>query len=76
MTSFLDITKDVCPMTFVKVKMALATLPASAALRVRLKEDALKNVISSLKSEGHKVTRVDREETFFLLEVVKDGGKS
>jgi tRNA 2-thiouridine synthesizing protein A len=69
----LDITGDVCPMTFVKVKMGLARIPPSGRLNVLLREEALKNVIASLKSEGHKVTRVDRREAAFLLEVERKG---
>lgn len=67
----LDITGDVCPMTFVKVKMELQRVPPLGTLTVRLKEEALKNVISSLKTEGHRVTNVSREGTIFLLEVEK-----
>lgn len=73
MTQRLDITKDVCPMTFVKVKIALSKLPLRGRLVVLLKEEALKNVISSLKQEGHKVTEVRREETAFQI-VVDRGG--
>jgi len=67
----LDITGDVCPMTFVKVKMGLQQIAPPGKLNVRLKEEALKNVISSLKAEGHRVTNVSREGTIFLLEVEK-----
>jgi len=38
-----------------------------------LNEKALRNVISSLKAEGHKVTRVERQGAVVLLEVEKDG---
>jgi hypothetical protein len=31
-------------------------------------------VISSVKAEGHKVTRVEKKEAVFLLEVEKGGG--
>ena len=72
-TPLLDITGDVCPMTFVKVKMGLQRIASQGKLNVRLKEDALKNVISSLKAEGHRVTKVSREEGIFLLEVTKAG---
>jgi tRNA 2-thiouridine synthesizing protein A len=72
-TLLLDITGDVCPMTFVKVKMGLQRIASPGKLNVRLKEDALKNVISSLKAEGHRVTNVSREEGAFLLEVTKGG---
>jgi tRNA 2-thiouridine synthesizing protein A len=69
----LDITGDVCPMTFVKVKMGLQRIAPLGKLNIRLKEEALKNVISSLKTEGHRVTNVSREEGVFLLEVTKVG---
>ncbi len=69
----LDITKDVCPMTFVKVKIALANVAPRGTLAVLLREEALKNVISSLKAEGHRVTGVSRREAAFLLEVEKKG---
>jgi len=72
-TPQLDITGDVCPMTFVKVKMGLHEIAPSGKLNVRLKEEALKNVISSLKTEGHRVTNVSREDGIFLLEVTKAG---
>ena len=71
--TLLDITGDVCPMTFVKVKMGLQRIAPQGILNVRLKEEALKNVISSLKTEGHRVTNVSREEGIFLLEVTKGG---
>ncbi len=69
----IDITKDVCPMTFVKVKIALARIAPSGTLAVLLREEALKNVISSLKTEGHRVTGVSRRESAFVLEVEKKG---
>jgi tRNA 2-thiouridine synthesizing protein A len=71
MTPLLDITGDVCPMTFVKVKMGLAKIAPSGTLNVLLKEEALKNVISSLKAEGHKVTKVVGRVDAFLLVVEK-----
>ncbi len=70
-TPLLDITGDVCPMTFVKVKMALAGIAAGGRLSVRLREEALKNVVSSLKSEGHRVVGVSRDGPVFLLDVAK-----
>ena len=73
MTSMLDITGDVCPMTFVKVKMALAKIASEETLSVLLKEEALKTVISSLKAEGHKVTKVVGRVDVFLLMVEKSG---
>jgi len=69
----LDITGDVCPMTFVKVKIALTTIAPWGKLAVLVKEEALKNVVSSLHSEGHRVTGVARRESAFLIEVEKRG---
>ncbi len=71
MNPLLDITGDVCPMTFVKVKIALREIGPSGKLTVMLKEEALKNVISSLKAEKHKVFLAERRDTVFLLEVEK-----
>ena len=70
----IDITRDVCPMTFVKVKIALAKIAPSDKLAVLVKEEALKNVISSLKAEGHRVTGVSRRDSAFVLEVEKKAG--
>lgn len=63
----LDIRGDVCPMTFVKVKMGLSRIPAGGTLAVLLADGALKNVISSLKQEGHRVAEVRRQEAAYLL---------
>ena len=76
MTPLLDITKDVCPMTFVKVKMGLAKIPPAGKLNVLLAEEALKNVISSLKQGGHRVSGVSRQESAFLIVVEKQGERA
>jgi tRNA 2-thiouridine synthesizing protein A len=73
MNPMIDITKDVCPMTFVKVKMGLTKISPSEKLDVLLKEEALKNVISSLKAEGHRIARVGRQDNDFLIVVEKKG---
>ena len=70
-TPLLDITGDVCPMTFVKVKMGLQRIGPAGKLNVRLREEALKNVISSLKTEGHRIANVAKDGDLFLLEVEK-----
>lgn len=56
-----DITDVVCPMTFVKVKVALEEIAEGQVFRVRLNEgEALLNVPRSLKEEGHKVLDVQQ----------------
>ena len=70
-TMLIDITGDVCPMTFVKVRMGLQKVAPKEGLAVRLRKEALKNVISSLKTEGHAVTGVSRTGDLFVLTVTK-----
>jgi TusA-related sulfurtransferase len=56
----LDITGEVCPMTFVRVKLTLAQIPSGAVLAVRLREgEALTNVPRSLRQEGHEIVSID-----------------
>ena len=74
---FLDITDVVCPITFVKVKVALEDLDDGKILQVRLNDgEPIQNVPRSLKDEGHKVLSVDDngDGTFTLL--VEKGGLS
>lgn len=52
----LDITADICPMTFVRTRLALDRLPAGAILAVLLRGDeARQNVPASAKELGHAV---------------------
>jgi tRNA 2-thiouridine synthesizing protein A len=52
----IDITAEVCPMTFVRTKIALERLPVGGVLEVRLKGDEpLRNVPESARDLGHTV---------------------
>ncbi len=52
----LDITGDVCPMTWVKTKLELEDLDAGDLLEVLLCEgESLENVTRSAAEEGHEV---------------------
>lgn len=52
----IDITREVCPMTFVRTKIALERLPVGAILEVRLRgEEPLRNVPDSARDAGHTV---------------------
>jgi TusA-related sulfurtransferase len=70
-----DITDVVCPVTFVKTKVALEELEDGQVLEVKLKGgEPIQNVPRSLKDEGHRVTGVSQaEDGSFLLTVVKGG---
>ena len=55
-TKQLDITKDHCPMTFVKTKIELSKLQAGDKLEVLLTEgEPLDNVPKSATEQGYKV---------------------
>ena len=55
----LDITKEHCPMTFVKVKLALEKMQKKERLEVLLTEgEPLDNVPKTVKEQGHKVLEI------------------
>lgn len=54
-----DITDVVCPVTFVKTKVALDGLDEGEVLQVHLADgEPLQNVPRSCKEEGHKVLKL------------------
>lgn len=60
---FLDITTLVCPMTFVRTKLAVERLSAGQTLEVRLNAgEPLANVPRSLAEHGHCVLSVVPED--------------
>jgi TusA-related sulfurtransferase len=55
----LDITGVVCPVTFVKVKVALDSMEVGQVLAVRLDDgEPARNIPGSLKEEGQRVLRL------------------
>ena len=74
---FIDITDVVCPITFVKVKVAIEDLEDGQVLEVKLNEgEPIQNVPRSLKDEGHKVLDLkDNEDGTFTLWVEVGGLK-
>ena len=60
---FLDITSDVCPMTFVKTKILIEKMPGGAIAEVRLNDgEPLENVPRSVREHGHDVLSLEPEE--------------
>lgn len=60
MKHFLDITKETCPMTFVKVKLQLAKMKSGEQLEVLLNEgEPLENVPRSCEEQGYKVLSIE-----------------
>lgn len=56
----IDITADVCPITFVKTKLALEKMRPGEVLAVELKgAEPLENVPRSAKQAGHDVLSIE-----------------
>ena len=72
---FIDITDVVCPITFVKVKVAIEDLEDGQILEVKLNEgEPIQNVPRSLKDEGHKVLNLKYNEDGTFTLWVEVGG--
>lgn len=65
-----DITDVVCPVTFVKAKVALEELDDGQILAVRMNDgEPVQNVPRSIKEEGHQVLKLNEngDGTYTLL---------
>lgn len=60
MTAQLDITGEVCPMTYVRTKLRLESLEPGALLEVLLRgEEPMRNIPRSAREEGHEVLSLE-----------------
>lgn len=68
-----DITDVVCPVTFVKAKVALEELDDGEILAVRMNDgEQVQNVPRSIKEEGHQILKLlDNEDGTYTLFVKK-----
>ena len=58
----IDITRDVCPMTFVRTRLALDKMAPGEILLVTLKgEEPLRNVPRTATEQGHEVLSVETD---------------
>jgi tRNA 2-thiouridine synthesizing protein A len=72
---FVDITDVVCPVTFVKAKVALEEINNGQILEIKLHGgEPIQNVPRSLKNESHKVLSVNKNEDGTYTIVVEKGG--
>ena len=59
----MDITKEVCPMTFVRAKLLIERMPAGATATIRLKgAEPLANVPRAVREHGHEVVALEAED--------------
>ena len=71
--STVDITDKVCPLTFVKAKVALEELEVGQILAVRMNDgEPVQNVPRSFKDDGHQVLKLyDNNDGTYTLFVQK-----
>ncbi len=74
-TEKVDITDVVCPVTFVKTKVALEELEDGQILQVHLNDgEPVQNVPRSVKDEGHQILKLkDNEDGTYDLYIRKVG---
>jgi TusA-related sulfurtransferase len=73
-TREIDITNDLCPMTFVRTRLALDRMAPGEILRVRLKGDEpLRNVPRSAQEQGHEVLSLATDAEGISLLVLRRG---
>jgi len=59
---FLDITEDICPMTFVKTRLLIEKMSPGETAEIRLVgEEPLENVPASVAELGHEVLGIEAE---------------
>jgi tRNA 2-thiouridine synthesizing protein A len=70
----IDITRDVCPMTFVKTRIALDRLSPGQTLLVRLRgEEPTRNVPCTAAEQGHTVLEQREEADGTVLLLIRKG---
>ena len=61
-TREIDVTRDICPMTFVRTRLALDRMAPGETLLVRLKgQEPLRNVPRTATEQGHEVLSLDTD---------------
>ncbi len=68
-----DITDKVCPLTYVKAKVAIEEIDDGQVLAVRMNDgEPVQNVPRSFKEDGHKIIKlIDNEDGTYTLFVRK-----
>ena len=74
MDYYLDITQEVCPLTFVRTKLLIERMSSGETAEIRLKgAEPLENVPRSIREHGHEVLSLepagggqDTEEIYLL----------
>ncbi|MBI4744629.1 MAG: sulfurtransferase TusA family protein [Actinobacteria bacterium] len=68
----LDLKGTPCPINFVKTKLKLEELESGDQLEVLLDEgEPIKNVPRSVREEGHKILKLDKEGDYYKVLIEK-----
>jgi tRNA 2-thiouridine synthesizing protein A len=70
----LDITQEVCPMTFVRTRLALDRMTPGQTLLVRMKGDEpVRNVPRTAREQGHEVISLETGDDGVTTLVLRRG---
>jgi TusA-related sulfurtransferase len=71
----IDITAEICPMTFVRTRLALDAMQPGQVLCVRLRgKEPLENVPRTAREQGHEVLRLDTGADGVATLLIRRGG--
>ena len=71
----IDITGEVCPMTFVRTKLKLERMLSGEVLVVRLRgEEPLRNVPRTAREQGHEVLSLETDADGVATLLLRRGG--
>lgn len=66
----IDITGEVCPMTFVRTKLRLERMQPGEILAVRLRgEEPLRNVPRAARDEGHTILSIEADGDIHIVTI-------
>ena len=72
----IDITGEVCPMTFVRTKLKLERMQAGEVLSVRLRGDEpLRNVPRAAREEGHAILAIQADGADHIVTIRRASGR-
>jgi TusA-related sulfurtransferase len=70
-----DVTGEVCPMTFVKTRLALERIPPGGVLRVLMQGDvAPRNVPRTAAAQGHTVVSMETDASGLTVLLLRRKG--
>jgi TusA-related sulfurtransferase len=70
----LDITRDTCPMTFVRTRLALDRMGRGGVLLIRLRgEEPIRNVPRTAREQGHEVLALETDSAGITTLLLRKG---